>query len=225
MSIEFRCSQCGKLLRTGDDTVGRQAQCPECGALSTIPGLNDPAGATPPLAPLSSTSQAMPGNPFGSAPESSGARTSDNPYQSPGVAGYAGFGQPDPMAAQRLSAPATALIVTGVLGILAQVGGVLANLAQVNMGAGMAPRGVEVAPLMFGAGLYLVLGAVGVGLSILVIVGATKMKNLESYSLAMASAIIAMVPCTSPCCLLGLPFGIWALVVLNDSSVKAAFRS
>jgi hypothetical protein len=51
------------------------------------------------------------------------------------------------------------------------------------------------------------------------------MKKLESYSFAMAAAIIAMIPCISPCCLLGLPFGIWALVVLGDGSVKAAFQS
>ena len=69
------------------------------------------------------------------------------------------------------------------------------------------------------------MGVFGLAMAILVFVGATKMKNLENYSLAMAAAIVAMIPCISPCCLLGLPFGIWALVVLNDSSVKAAFRS
>jgi hypothetical protein len=52
-----------------------------------------------------------------------------------------------------------------------------------------------------------------------------KMKRLESYGLAMTAAIIVMVPYVSPCCILGLPFGIWALVVLCDSSVKAAFRN
>jgi DNA-directed RNA polymerase subunit RPC12/RpoP len=36
---------------------------------------------------------------------------------------------------------------------------------------------------------------------------------------------IMFVPGTSPCCLLGLPFGIWALVVLSDIHVRAAFRS
>ena len=216
MSIEFRCSQCGKLLRTGDDTAGRQAQCPECGALSTIPGPSEPAGVTPPLAPLNTASHAMPGNPFGPAPGSSGARASDNPYQTPDVNEYA-----TATAAQRLSGPATALIVTGVLGIIAQVLAAVANVAQINM----VPRGEVVAPVMFGTGISLAMGAVYIGLGVLVIVGATKMKNLENYSLAMASAIVALVPCISPCCLLGLPFGIWALVVLNDSSVKAAFRS
>ena len=69
------------------------------------------------------------------------------------------------------------------------------------------------------------MGIVNLALGVVVIVGAVKMKNLESYGFAMASAIIAMVPCISPCCLLGLPFGIWALVVLSDAGVKAAFRN
>ena len=70
-----------------------------------------------------------------------------------------------------------------------------------------------------------VTGVINLLVGIVVIVGAVKMKNLESYGFAMASAIIAMVPCISPCCLLGLPFGIWALVVLSDAGVKAAFRA
>ena len=37
MAIEFRCTNCSKLLRTGDDTAGRQAKCPECGTVMTIP--------------------------------------------------------------------------------------------------------------------------------------------------------------------------------------------
>jgi hypothetical protein len=37
MAIEFRCTQCSKLLRVADDTVGKKAQCPECGEVMTIP--------------------------------------------------------------------------------------------------------------------------------------------------------------------------------------------
>ena len=39
----------------------------------------------------------------------------------------------------------------------------------------------------------------------------------------MAGAIVAMLPC-SGCCLLGLPIGIWAIIVLIDSDVKRAFN-
>ena len=56
------------------------------------------------------------------------------------------------------------------------------------------------------------------------LIAAIRMKELRSYGLAMAGAILGMLPYLSPCCLLGLPFGIWALVVLADPAVKAAFR-
>jgi len=58
---------------------------------------------------------------------------------------------------------------------------------------------------------------------VLIIVGAVKMMNLSSYGLAMTAAIAAITPCFYPCCVLGIPFGIWALVVLCDKNVKAAF--
>ena len=60
--------------------------------------------------------------------------------------------------------------------------------------------------------------------SVVTLVGALKMKSLQSFGLAMTSSILAMVPCTSGCCLIGLPMGIWAIVVLNDKDVKSAFE-
>ena len=54
--------------------------------------------------------------------------------------------------------------------------------------------------------------------------GGLKMKSLESYSLVMTVSVIAMIPCFSPCCLIGLPIGIWALVVLSKPEVKSAFH-
>lgn len=71
MSIEFNCSQCGKLLRVGDDAAGKQARCPACGAVQEIP---------------SSTPSAQ--SPFGSAatvPQSAPAPADSevNPYQAP----------------------------------------------------------------------------------------------------------------------------------------------
>jgi len=221
MSIEFCCSQCGKLLRTGDETVGRQAQCPECGALSRVPSPGDAAGVTPLLEPLCAGSASPAGSPFGSGPASG---DSDNPYQSPRAAGYTVLpSQPNPFAAQRVSSPATALIVTAILGLIAQVLGMIFNM--ISLAAGPAGRGQDAFPVVFGGGINLAFGAFGLVMGVLILIGAMKMKNLENYSFAVVSAFIAMIPCVSPCCLLGLPFGIWALVVLNDDSVKAAFRS
>ena len=42
---------------------------------------------------------------------------------------------------------------------------------------------------------------------------------------ALVSAVLALLPCLSPCCVLGLPFGIWALVTLNKPEVKEAFAA
>jgi hypothetical protein len=58
----------------------------------------------------------------------------------------------------------------------------------------------------------------------LVFAGGHRLEHLENYPLAMTGSIVALLPC-NVCCLLGLPFGIWALIVLNDPDVRNAFRS
>lgn len=59
-------------------------------------------------------------------------------------------------------------------------------------------------------------------LNALVLLGAIKMLRLQSYGLAFAACIVAMIPC-SCCCVLGLPFGVWGLVMLNKPEVKSQF--
>ncbi len=49
------------------------------------------------------------------------------------------------------------------------------------------------------------------------------MISLRWYPLAIAGSVLATIPMVSPCCLLGLPFGIWSLVVLLQPDVKSAF--
>jgi predicted Ser/Thr protein kinase/outer membrane lipoprotein-sorting protein len=56
-------------------------------------------------------------------------------------------------------------------------------------------------------------------LTTLITVGALKMKRLESYGWAIAASIIAIIGGA-----IGLPFGIWALVVLSQPDVRAAFQ-
>jgi hypothetical protein len=50
------------------------------------------------------------------------------------------------------------------------------------------------------------------------------MISLRNYGLAMTSAVLTVIPCVTPCCLLGQAAGIWALVVLMNNDVRAAFR-
>jgi phage FluMu protein Com len=88
MPIEFRCEGCSKLLRTPDESAGKKAKCPHCGAVVDVPA----GGTAPPIdsaptggAAPSAFSSAMdnqdsapnPFGPMGSIPDS------DNPYASP----------------------------------------------------------------------------------------------------------------------------------------------
>jgi hypothetical protein len=59
---------------------------------------------------------------------------------------------------------------------------------------------------------------------LVVTVGGFLMYKLQQKTLVYICTIFAMLPC-SPACLLGLPFGIWALIVLNRPDVADAFDS
>jgi hypothetical protein len=66
----------------------------------------------------------------------------------------------------------------------------------------------------------------GIAVCAFVIFGALKMRNLQSHSLAMAAAIVGIIPCCySCCCIFTMIGGIWGLVVLMKPEVKAAFSA
>ena len=48
-------------------------------------------------------------------------------------------------------------------------------------------------------------------MSVLIYMGATKMQSLRSYEFSITAAILAMVPCLTPCCVMDclLVFGRW----------------
>jgi hypothetical protein len=72
------------------------------------------------------------------------------------------------------------------------------------------------------AAMYSSSGLFALVVSALIIFGAWQMRNLKSYGLALTSSILAMIPCHL-CCMVGLPIGIWALIVLLKTEVKSAF--
>ncbi len=77
MAIEFRCTQCSKLLRIGDEAAGGQAKCPECGAILPVP-------------PKPAASQSVQtGSPPGAADQAPAAADGANPFQPSGQYGHA----------------------------------------------------------------------------------------------------------------------------------------
>ncbi len=64
----------------------------------------------------------------------------------------------------------------------------------------------------------------GVLLAVLRLFGSIQMLRMRSHGLAMTTAILTLVPFTACCCLVNIPVGIWALVVLSKPEVKSAFQ-
>jgi hypothetical protein len=123
---------------------------------------------------------------------------------------------------ERVSTPATGLQVTAGLGALFTIlGACVAWLAILAQRAEHEISGDEALIASFVIGGDLVLTLV---VALLIWIGATRMKALRGRGLAIVAAFVALIPCFSPCCLLGLPFGIWALFVLFDEDVRRAFR-
>jgi len=116
--------------------------------------------------------------------------------------------------------PAMFLMIVGAIGAVGVIFGMLFSLLGIGVGAMQGREGM----LTMGQGaLGLLMRIVILCLHGLIIFGGFKMSKLQSYNLAITAAIISCVPVCSPCCILGIPFGIWALVVLLKPEVKAAF--
>lgn len=142
-----------------------------------------------------------------------------NPYQS----SFQPAENPDAKAV--VQGPAISLIVVSlialIVGTLALVidailifTGVVAKLEVMNEGS------ISVYTKVAVRGIW---GVVLIFASSFVLYGAMQMRKMRSFDTVRAAALVAMIPLLGPCCILGIPFGIWALVVLGKPGVKEAF--
>jgi len=132
-------------------------------------------------------------------------------------------------ARQQVEGPAIGLMVAAGLGILWDV--VVLSLKLVGVGASSLSSefgdygGYDRYASFMGGGLGIFVSVVSIAISVFVIWAALKMRNLENRTLAVVASILAMIPCFGPCCLVGIPIGIWSLVVLMKPEVQQAFVS
>ncbi len=96
--IEFRCQQCGATLRVPAGTEGKQAKCPQCSELMTIPTPAarpaDPFRPAPQAGPADFSAPPPREGVFSQASSGAGpASDPNNPFQSPQFAGaYPNYG-------------------------------------------------------------------------------------------------------------------------------------
>ena len=132
----------------------------------------------------------------------------------PCATGSASAGPPDDaveQARQQVQGPAIGLLVTGIFNwaMIPSVVWIVLSVMPSAMARGR--PGYLLALLPLSAML----------IASLIIFAALKMKRLQAYGLAIAASILAII--VSPGNLIGLPIGIWALVVLSQREVRAAF--
>ena len=149
--------------------------------------------------------------------------------------GSAGVGSRE-MALQRIKVPAVALMAASILNIILALWDLIQmiftspDLQQINSALEQLnnPQIEQFAQNM----LHLMNGPLGIvnilielAISVLILVGAKKMRSLQSYQFSLAAAGVSTVPCLTPCSgfLLGLAFGIWSLAVLRRPDVKSHF--
>jgi len=128
-----------------------------------------------------------------------------------------------------MKVPAIGIITTGALGALLSLAGVITTLSGSNKVAelppGLPPEAAGLLKSYLSAiePFNLPLNLLALILSSLTLVAGIKMLQRRSYGLVMAGVIIGMIPCLSGCCCTGLPFGIWALIVLSNEEVRKSF--
>src|SRR5437870_5260016 len=246
MPITISCPSCRRQLRVPDDLLGKTVRCPGCQSTFTA---EDPDAVADvdvieeeetPRRPARGT---KPPRTEGEEIEAEGrsARRRRRREEEDEEADYREYeddleddrarrrrrrSAAKRRAAEALAGPAIALIITGGLGLATFILDIVARIAlgtaitsgllgKGNLGAAAGEKANE---LLYG----IIVDLIFLIFPGIVVTGAVKLKNVSSYGYGLTAAIIAMLPC-SGCCLLGLPFGIWALVVMHRDEVRRAF--
>ena len=142
-----------------------------------------------------------------------------NPYSAPEMSG----GKREP--STQVQAPAVAMIVVSLIALIVGTLGLIADAVFIVTGMVTKLEAMNDGPISeyMQITIRAIWGVVLVIASSFVLYGAIKMRNLKNYRVARAASIVAMIPLVGPCCLLGIPFGIWAFIALGKPGVRQSF--
>src|SRR5262245_33786343 len=146
----------------------------------------------------------MSNNPFGELP-------SANPYASPAPqVGYSSSENP-------LMFPAIFLLILSSLFMLLIIASIPSQIVRMRaIDTSTAEGGGELVGSILSLALWPLM-------NLAIALGAISMLRLKNYASAYTAAVLSVIPVCSPCFLLGIPFGIWAIIVLNRPEVKQRF--
>lgn len=207
MSANISCPHCRGILGFDPALAGQVVSCPYCQNQFQMPRAAPPA-------------------PRAAAPQSV------NPFESPAAPEFNFGEQEDPSpkrlsrtrAKNRVKAPAILMMVYGSLVFALMLFGMIVDIA------GITPRRRHPDPeiqrmldAMMEPTTRLTIGVITMIGPSIVFWGGWKMLEMDGAGWPTAGALLAMLPCTAGCCcFVGLPLGIWSLVLLSDPEVRRA---
>lgn len=219
------CPSCNQKVRVPEELLGQPVQCPLCRLIFTAPVR----GGMPPAQPP----QVMPAPPTQPAPL--GGYPPQAPYYGPPMPGQGLMSREAAQAVVR--GPAVGMLVTGIIGLIVNTLGLVmigrmmlsgpeAMLDSLEQTLPPGPLLDAMKESFTPAGLLqnLVMHGIFLVVCILICQGAMQMLRLRSYWLVVVASVLAMMNIENCCCVLGLPFGIWSLVVLFQSGVRGSFE-
>jgi predicted Zn finger-like uncharacterized protein len=225
MPEQIRCPECDATLRVPDSLLGRNVKCPKCQTTFTAE-IDSPAEQIvqePPRSaarPPSLRSEDIEDEEEDELPPDEEEDEDDRPRRK-----RRGRRRSRGMAEAAVAGPAVSLIVLGCIDLVLIALGALLRILGIGFlaaGGAAGQGGGAQANAMANVVGGIIGSIIGLCFAILILVGGLRMKRLENYGLAMTACIFALLPCGN-CCIIGLPLGIWGLVVLNRPEVKNSF--
>jgi hypothetical protein len=126
---------------------------------------------------------------------------------------------------RRVERAGDALVAVGCLGLVANLLAVpalslLMALTEMNAADHTTVRRGPISSPFFD---FFLVGIPTLAVSSIVIAGGYRMRQVRNRWLGVTAAVLALAP-WSPAVLVGLPVGVWVLMVLANPAVRAAFR-
>jgi predicted Zn finger-like uncharacterized protein len=220
MPVITDCPSCGRQLRVPDSLLGRNVKCTGCGTTFTAPEGGLPAEAVQERREARDEERRPAPAPKDYEPWEEEDEDAERPRR-----GRRRRRRRDPgRTAAYVLPPAICLIVVGVLGLLVTSFNVVFALTAPppHIDPNVPPFLRQIQENSVGPRAA-VIQAVFVMINLAIVLSAVMMVLRRAYGLAVAGSILAMLNCGSLCCILGLPIGIWAVIVLCMEDVKESF--
>jgi predicted Zn finger-like uncharacterized protein len=223
MANTIHCPSCNRELRVPDELLGKKVKCPACSTTFTA-SVAGPQEAPP--APMPEPGQEeVPAHPRPTRRPAADEYEEEPPEED--FDRPRRFSRAQERAKGRIMAPAICLLVAAILGVLAgllQIGISFTPQPPLPPPQPGEPEWIREFQKSSRGPTALIGGVIGVVYCGIIIFASIQMLNMRMWGFSLAGSIMSMINCFNCCCILGLPFGIWATIVLSDQEVKNAFR-